>query len=91
MSKWNLKVRKVTNGFILVTKDTLLDDEEIEVEEVYPFITDEQSTEDFRTEDEEKQALGHLLYGIAHELGYSYDGFSSENLAISFDLKGDEI
>jgi len=88
---WEVKIKKVDNGYIFEYPDTLCDDTTVNVQELFEIKHLTGDNINFKTQCEDKQTLGNLLYRVAEHFGNRYDGFSKENLKITFDLAGDEV
>lgn len=86
-----LTITKTTNGYLLRWPE---EDEEgrptfqeavIEEQETSAF------SENLKTSDPEKVAMGRLLGKVADLLGYTYQKWEEGNLSIKFDLRGHKL
>ena len=57
----------------------------------YIIYIDEEKTVIQEDDLDDKKTITDLLYLIAEHFGFNYDGFSKENLNITWNKKGDEI
>jgi hypothetical protein len=85
---YEMNIKKIKNGFIVEMHS---DEESLPVIEVIEEIETASDGELFRTNDEEKMALGKLLIRVAEYFGMQYDKFSNNNLSITFNKKGGKL
>jgi len=76
--EWQIKIEKVSNGFILKWIEEIEDDVFKVVKELI-------------VEEDEKKEMKMLLDRIAEYFGMHYDKFGKENLRVSFNKKGHKI
>jgi len=88
---WEVKIRRADNGYIVEYPDELDDGTEVKIEEVFQFTKDEFDVMSFKTTNEEKIALGQVLFFVAEHFGELHDKYGEENLGIEFNKKGHKI
>ena len=81
-------IKRIDNGWVVTqpNEDSELEDVVV-VFEAYGSSKEDQKR--FKTKDEDKIALGRMLYHLAETVGYcDYDKYKKENLEINFSKKG---